>query len=388
MAKGLWQPPQLRSADEGLAERRATWLELFYDLVFVAAIAQLAHGLSGEIGLWGFVEFTFLFIPIWWCWVGATFYATRFDTDDLRDRLLTLLQMAIVAALAVNLHRGLDDRSADFALCYAAIRYILIIQYSIAGCYVRAARPLVSAFVRGFGTGAGLWMLSVFVPLPWRFVLWGLGMMVDLITPLIAGKNVARVPPDMSHIPERLGLFTIIVLGESVAGVVRGVAEQEWGVASALSALLGMSIAFSLWWLYFDTVDGSPLQSMKAGRMDIGLSWVYAHLPLSIGLTAMGVGVEHIVSTEAGVVLSDTERWLFCGSVALCLSILAFIHLITCSLGTTRRRKLLSAYRLGAAAFVLVLGVAGGALPSVVLVGSIAFICAMQVILDSLGKRK
>jgi low temperature requirement protein LtrA len=215
-----------------------------------------------------------LFVPVWWSWVGATFYATRFDTDDLGHRLLRLLQMVAISVLAVNVHHGLEESSAGFPLSYVTIRGILIVQYLLAGYHVKAARPLTNWYVRGFGIGAMLWLVSVFVPAPWRFGLWVLGLLADFITPLTAGKLVAQIPPSFTHVLERLGLFTIIVLDEAVIAVVKGVAQVEWGALSAIEAVLGMVIAFSLWWVYFDTVDGSPLRAMGVGRMDIGLTWL------------------------------------------------------------------------------------------------------------------
>ncbi|MBD2130439.1 low temperature requirement protein A [Microcoleus sp. ZQ-A2] len=387
MSKRLWEPPRLRVSAGNEEERRATWLELFFDLIFVVAIAELAHYLDGHVGLSGFLGFVALFVPIWWCWLGSTFYATRFDTDDLGHRLLTLLQISLVAALAVNVHHGLGESSTGFALSYAAFRTLLILQYLSAGYFVRAARPLINWYIRGFAISAFLWVVSVWVPLPWRFGLWLVGLIVDFATPLTAGRLVTQFPPSLSHIAERLGLFTIIVLGESVVAVVKGVAQKEWDVSSVVAALLGLSIAFSLWWIYFDSVDGSPLRSVKGGKIRIAMTWLYAHLPLAIGLAATGVGVDQIIASQAGV-LSNEARWLFCGAVALCLSVLALIHLITCTLGTTRQRKILSAYRLGAAIFVLMLAAAGSGLSSLVLVALVAFACVLQVVLDLLLPRK
>lgn len=103
-------------------QRHATWLELFYDLVFVVVISQLAHNLDLDFSLFGFIGFLALFVPVWWSWTGAAFYATRFDTDDLGHRFLTLLQMIGAAALAVNVSDGLGKDSAGFALSYAAFR--------------------------------------------------------------------------------------------------------------------------------------------------------------------------------------------------------------------------------------------------------------------------
>lgn len=386
MTKSLWQPPRLRTARENEEERRATWLELFYDLVFVAAIAEVAHNLHGHLSLTGFLGYVLLFVPIWWSWVGATFYATRFDTDDLGHRLLTLLQMVAIAVLAVNVHDGLGKSSDDFALSYVTVRAILILQYLIAGYYVVAARALTNWYIRGFSIAAAIWFVSVFVPVPWRFALWVLALIIDFSTPLTAGQLVAKIPPSFSHIPERVGLFTIIVLGEAVMSVVKGVAQLQWGIASALVALLGMSIAFSLWWIYFDSVDGSPLRAMQVGNMKIGLTWLYSHLPLALGIAATGVGVEYIVvSSKTEIILPSAERWLLCGSVAICLIFLAVIHFITCTLGTTQRRKILAAYRLGAAAFILILAIAGVNLSPLVLMALVALACAVQVVLALLG---
>ena len=96
MKTGLWQPPRLRIDEENEEERKATWLELFYDLIFVVAIAELSHSLSKDVSVHGFISFVALFIVVWWCWLGATFYATLFDTDDIRDRLLTFLLMMML----------------------------------------------------------------------------------------------------------------------------------------------------------------------------------------------------------------------------------------------------------------------------------------------------
>ncbi len=156
MARSLWQSPRLRISEENETGRSATWLELFYDLIFVVAIAELGHNLSGNISLSGFLGFVALFVPIWWCWVGATFYATRFDTDDVGHRLLMLLQMAIVATLAVNVHHALGETSIWFALSYAAARSILVIQYLIARYYVPVAR--------GLTTWYAMWALSMLSP--------------------------------------------------------------------------------------------------------------------------------------------------------------------------------------------------------------------------------
>ena len=381
MTRAIFQPPKLRREECEEGERSATWLELFFDLIFVVAIAQLAHNFHEDFSLFGFAKLGILFVPVWWCWIGATFYDTRFDNDGLVDRLITLVQMAIAASLAANIHHGLSSSSMGFALSYMAFRGILVCQYLHAGYHVPEARPLTTWFAVGFSLSLLFWLASVFVPIPWRFMLWGLGLVIDFGTPLTAGNRVVRVPPDMAHTTERIGLFTIIVLGESIVAVVGGVSEIDWTPNSIAIALLGLSIAFSFWWMYFDTVDESPLHAMRQGKMRIALTWLYSHLPLAVGLTATGVGVEkmiHGLSNDAAM----GEKVLFCLAVALCLTILSNLHWTSCELGQTKCKKILTYYRLAAAAFVLILTFACSFLSSLVVITLVAFACTIQIVLD------
>lgn len=381
MTKAIFQPPRLRREELEEGERRATWLELFFDLVFVVAIAQLAHDLHENYSIAGLVSFAALFIPVWWCWIGATFYDTRFDNDGLVDRLITLVEMAIVAIMAANIHHALDSSAIGFALSYIAFRSVLICQYLHAGYHVPEARGLTNWYSLGFSSSIVLWLISLFIPTPWRFLCWGIGLAIDFATPLTAGKKVAKVPPDLSHTTERIGLFTIIVLGESIVAVVGGVSGIEWNFSSIIVALLGLSITFSFWWMYFDTIDNSPLYAMKQGKMNIALTWLYSHLPLTIGLTATGVGVEKMIHGLAHDPV-NMEKTLFCLSVALCLLILAGIHWTSCDIGQTKCTRILTFYRLGAAAFIIVLATSTNLLSSLTIIMLVAFACIIQIVFD------
>ncbi|MEM8832119.1 MAG: low temperature requirement protein A [Cyanobacteria bacterium P01_G01_bin.19] len=381
MTRAIFQPPKLRREECEEGERSATWLELFFDLIFVVAIAQLAHIFQEDFTFIGLAKLAILFVPVWWCWIGATFYDTRFDNDGLVDRLITLLQMAIAATMAANIHHGLDTSSAGFALSYIAFRGVLTCQYMHAGYHVPEARLLTNWFAVGFSASITVWLTSLFVPLPWRFLLWGLGLIIDFATPLTAGARVAKVPPDMAHATERIGLFTIIVLGESIVAVVGGVSGREWTPVAIAIALLGLSIAFSFWWMYFDSVDESPLSAIRRGKMNIALTWLYSHLPLAIGLTATGVGVEKMIHglTQDSI---RSEKILFCLAVALCLTILSNLHWTSCELGQTKCKRVLTYYRLGAAAFVLSLVLVCNVLSSLTIISLIAIACTVQIALD------
>ena len=328
-------------------ERHATWLELFYDLVFVVTISQLSHYLLHDVSLSNFFGFLFLFIPVWWSWIGTTFFATRFYSDDLGHRLLLLLQMGGAGAMAVNISGAFNNNFSGFALSYAFMRLILVIEYVRVFRTIKSsesANPLVKRYIIGFSIAAIIWLISAFVPLTEiRFALWIIGLIIDFATPISTSKLTSKFAPHISHLPERMGLFTLIVLGESIVGIVNGMTEQIWDVYSVIEASLGLCISFSLWWLYFDSTGRLPIQILREkGRISLYLIWLYTHFPLVVAITAVGVGIRRLVSSEQHSVLSNSDLWLICGSVAISLISQSVLHLISIDKDThdfTRRKK-------------------------------------------------
>ena len=128
------------------AHRKVSWLELFYDLVYVATVVQLGNKLSEDVSLEGVLGFVVLFIPIWWVWMGTTFYANRFVADDLTHQLLVFAQIFVVSALAIHVFDGLGETSAGFAVAYAAARGLLVLMYLRAAHFVEVARPLARRY--------------------------------------------------------------------------------------------------------------------------------------------------------------------------------------------------------------------------------------------------
>ncbi len=373
--------------------RHATWLELFYDLVFVVVIFQLAHNLEEDFSLYGFLGFLALFVPVWWSWTGAAFYATRFDTDDLGHRILILLQMVGAAALAVNVSDALGNDSAGFALSYAAIRIILVLEYVRTGISksFSSATPLIRRYSIGFLCAAIVWIISAFIPPPFRFVLWAIGLVIDFATPITAGRLHSQFAPHVSHLPERMGLFIIIVLGESVLEVVAGV--QKWGELDiySMSILgLGLSIPFSLWWLYFDNVDGAPIRALREkGRIGIYSLWLIGHFPLVVAITSVGVGLGYITSKANGLALSYFEQWLVCGSVAMSLGAQGVLHLssayyylYTGSTQDYRASIRWATYRIISAGMILLIPILRIPLSPFLVVCILAAICIAQIVID------
>ena len=349
--------------------RKVTWLELFFDLVFVAAVSQVGAPLGVDFSLAGLGRFAFLFVLIFWAWLGHASYATRFDHDDAVHRALTFVQMFMAAVMAVNAKDALGSRdSAGFAAAYGVMRLVLVAQY-LRVRHVESSRRLTAAFARGFGVAAVLWLASAVVPLPYRFWIWAVALAVDLSTPLLAGRHTLHALPHAHHLPERFGLFTIILLGDAMAGVMRGMESQEsWPLDAFLSAVLGMLLVFLLWWLYFDVARGADERQVLTEADVMRLhAWSYGHVPLFVGIAVAGVGIHHTIAVAAAGHLPAVESWILCGAVALSTSALAWI--------APRRRApvlIVSALTLG-------LGASGPLVPCSAVIGFIVVTLLLQV---------
>jgi low temperature requirement protein LtrA len=368
-------PPRLRTVEEGFEERHATWLELFFDLVFVVAVAELGQNLTNDPTLHGFLVYVGLFIPVIWAWAGFTFYANRFDTDDLTYRLLILLAMFAVAALATNTPNAIEEGGRAFAASYVFVRLVLLALYARAIRYVPEARPLSVLYFRAFSVGTVIWLISIVVPPPGRYWLWALALVGELAVPFLAwGRLPGAAAIDPRHLPERFGLFTIIVLGESVLSVVLGVADTTWEVDSGFAAAGGFLVAAALWWIYFDFLDESVVRRGKFS----GLAFTYAHFPVLIGIATVGVGVKLEILAAAGDQRYEDTGWILCAGVAVCMIGLAAIHLATPPMLFDAD----VAMRLSTAALALVLLAFSSWLPPLAVVWTLAGLLVAQVVAE------
>jgi low temperature requirement protein LtrA len=368
------EPPRLRTLETD-EERRATWLELFLDLVFVAAIAQVASILSTDPTAAGFGRFLVLFLPIGWAWAGFTFYATRFDTDDLVYRCLTLLGMFAVAGLASTVPDALNGGQNAFVVAYVSVRLILIALYVRVYRDLEVARPVARWFIFMFGLAVCDWLISLAVPVPWKYVFWGLALALEHAAPIRAWRLLRGMPVDPKHIPERFGLLIIIVLGESVIGVVLGTAHVDWTVLSGAVAFAGFIAAAAIWWLYFDFLDAA---SVVTRNVRSGITFVYAHYFVAAGIAALGVGVKLAIFSVGPGPAYDDIGWIAAAGTALCMSGLAAIQLATPP-GLLDSDVVL---RLVTAALACVLVLASSLLSPVVVLWLLAAVLVAQVVFE------
>ena len=362
--------PRLRLREETSGSRHASWLELLFDLVFVVAIAELAKRLHDDPTWSGALTFAALAVPVIWSWMNITFYADQFDTDDLPFRLAVFATMLAVLVLA----GGLDDAATAFVLAYVAIKAVLVFLYGRAGLAEDDpdARNFCLACVLAYGVSALLWLVSLALPEDVRPVLWAIGVAIEIGTPAIGPAVFARMGVHLNHIPERFGLFTIIVIGESVVVVALGV--EEWRTATALAAAAGLGVVCAIWWLYFDPQEEIRLRP----TIRPNLVYIYGHIPLLAALNAAAVGVEFAVEHAGPEPLPLEERLVM--GLGLAVALLALTALQHATLDGFGARAV--ARRVAGTAAVLVAALV--AVPSVV---SLVAIVAVLAVLAAAERR-
>ena len=298
--------------------RRPSWTDLFFDLVFAAAIAQLSAPLANDYSLYGIARFEFLLALVFLAWFGYTSFSTQFGVDDIVERVLIVAQVFLVAVMAANATDALSSRdAAGFGAAYGGVRAILAVQY------VRVVRsPNAEPFVRrrivGLLVSAVLWAVSALFFVPERYIGWMFAMLVDVGNSWPASRTTTASPPGATHFPERFGLLTIILLGEFVASVMRGIESQMgWSFLAASAAVLSLGLGFAIWSCYSDGAMGWETRHVRSYRDVVRLrGWIALHFALFLGIGVLGVGLRRAIALPPGGHFNAAEQWIICSATA------------------------------------------------------------------------
>jgi len=331
---------RMRARDPHEAHRATTPLELLFDLTFVVAVAaavpELARAIVDGHPVEGLIGYLFVFFGIWWAWMNFTWFASAFDCDDALYRMLTMVQMAGVLVLAAGVAPAFE--TGDFTIAvlgYVVMRVALVSQWLRVARSVPEYRDTALRFAIPIAAVQLLWIVRLGLPAPISIVAFVAGVVVELLIPIWAERR-NMTPWHPHHIAERYGLFTIIVLGESILAATAAIlaARSEAGTSLDLIviALSGLVLIFACWWLYFLESDAPRLDA----RRDLGFIWGYGHYAVFASLAAIGAGIE--VTVEA-VTHEITASPLLIGySVAVPLAIfLAVRYALYVRIGGSRQ---------------------------------------------------
>lgn len=283
----FWQPP--RAHGEIIEHREVSFLELFYDLVYVVVISQAAHRFSSDVTWGGAARFATVFGLIWLAWINGAVYHDLHGRAEGRTRTYVFLQMGILALLAVFTGGATGEEGPAFALVYSAYLFLLgWLWYSVRRRDEPGFRPVTTPYIAGVVASALIVAGSALLSDGARVATWGL-----VVACWVAGlafldwRNGADRDTSISasdSMVERFDLFTIIVLGEVVVGVVNGIAEAGRTPIAVITGMLGLGIGFAYWWSYFDLVGSRRVASARGSLS----RWVLGHLPVTLTIAATG----------------------------------------------------------------------------------------------------
>lgn len=297
-----------RSRDE--RHRTSTPLELFFDLCFVVAVAQaggqLAHALAAGHVAQALPHYFFVFFGVWWAWMNFTWFASAYDTDDIPYRLATFVQITGALIFAAGVPRLFEGHFAVGVLGYVVMRAAMVTQWlRVARGCEGIQRTMALRYAVGVSFAQVCWVVLLFLPHGVQTWLQLLFVAVELVVPTLAERSY-QTSWHAGHIAERYGLFTLIVLGETVAAATVAVQSglNDHGGPGRLLPIAagGLLVCFSAWWIYFARPVEEYLRSNRQGFL-----WGYGHYLVFLSAAAIGAGLEVAVEQATGAAEISAE---------------------------------------------------------------------------------
>ncbi|MDF6017639.1 low temperature requirement protein A [Streptomyces sp. JH34] len=301
-AADAWHRPMVaRLSSE--KHRPATALELFFDLCFVAAVAQASGAFEHELAegriAHGVLGYAMVFFAIWWAWMNFTWFASAYDTDDVPYRLLTLVQIAGALVLAAGAAEALEHE--DFTVItwgYVVMRLAMVTQWLRAARSDSEHRRCCVRYAVGILIVQAGWVARLALPDDWGLPLFAVLVVAELAVPVWA-ESAGNTTWHPHHIAERYGLFTLIVLGETITAAtvaVRTALDDETALGDIATLVVGgLLTVFALWWLYFAQNAPRRLTNLRSAIL-----WGYGHYAVFASAAAVGAGLALGVAHTTG----------------------------------------------------------------------------------------
>lgn len=266
-------------------DRQATWLELFFDLVFVAVIGVISHSLShtehNHILVEELFSFFLIFVPLWWVWASYTLYLNRYDQTSLWQKYITLVLMGLVIAQMYFTKDALNNYFAYFLFFYIFMRLLISLAYVFSAYCFELKKKYALQMSRIILLGALISGLSFFAEGRFRILILYLGIIVDIVLQVRLKEEISKFSVHIKHLTERIGLLALIILGESIITIVNSFSSiQYYSISGVVDAVIGFILIAQIWWIFF----GSLHRLEKAKNLKSGYVLILSHLPFYIGL--------------------------------------------------------------------------------------------------------
>lgn len=295
MARDVLRPTDSPRAD------RVTYVELFFDLLFVLALTQLSAYLYENQTPLGAFEGAIMVCALWWAWVSTTWVTNWLDPVKLPVRGAVIALAFVALVMSVSIAEAFGDRAWAFAIAYVVLQVgrTAFIVWAAARHDRRVARDF-SRILCWTVAGGALWIVGALLPLEWQLPLWAAALALELLGTVLGfpvpgwGKVQLR-SWDLSgpHIAERTSLFVLIALGEGLLVTGFAFVDKESSAASIAAMSTAFVTAAAAWWIYFDHGERVGAEAIEASEEPARLArtaYTWVHLPIIAGIVLMSVG--------------------------------------------------------------------------------------------------
>jgi low temperature requirement protein LtrA len=302
-------------------EERVTPLELFFDLVFVLALTQCTALMSHHPDWSGLAQGLLVLGVMWWSWVGYAWLTSVVDPEEGAVRIVIFAAMAALLVASLCVPESFGDLALTFAIAYGFVRVAHIALFTLASRDDPGLRKSVVGLAVSTAIGVGLLACASALDGFAQGALWMLAILLDMGAPYLFGAEGWKLVP--GHFAERHGLIIIIALGESIVAIGAG---SEAGVTAGVitAAVLGVALAATMWWTYFDIVAivaGRRLASTAPGREQNEMardSYSYLHFLMVAGIVLVALGMKKTLA-HVSEPLETVPAFALLGGLALYL---------------------------------------------------------------------
>jgi low temperature requirement protein LtrA len=298
----------LRSRD---SHARVTFVELFFDLVFVFAVTQLSHTLLEHLTLSGALQTLFLLLAVWWVWMYTCWFTNWIDPDKPAVRMLLFTLMLAGLLLSAAIPNAYGHEGLLFALAYAFIQVTRSVFMVVA---TRGHDPVnhlnFQRITSWLAISAVFWIAGGIAEGFDRVAAWVVALSLEIggpflgyFVPGLGRSNTTDWKVDGAHMAERCALFVMIALGESILVTGATAASLPATTAATCAFLVAFSGSVAMWWIYFNI--GAERGSREiSGSADPGryarAVYTYFHIPIVAGIVVSAVADEITIAHPAG----------------------------------------------------------------------------------------
>ncbi|MHA2503662.1 MAG: low temperature requirement protein A [Candidatus Kariarchaeaceae archaeon] len=314
-------------------DQPAHFSELFFDIIFVFSIVQTVELLHGHFDLLTVYKAAIIFWIVWWLWTQFTWGVNGVDTRDDMPKLIIMLVTGISFFMATAIPNAFGEKGIVFALAYALARVVgLLMVLNVSGHYPVEAQKSVKQFSFLSFVSTAIVIVGGIVPVPWRYVLWGLVIVFDVVTTFIAGGDQWLVFPE--HFTERHGLFMIIALGETLIINAAGLTASIDDINFLAIAIAAVGVTLGLWWNYFGHAKDKMTEVMEeAGPARDGMmardAYSLLHFPIFFGVIAYASALEDVVHHPFDALNGEIRMAFAVGSILFLSGIAVVIYRLT-----------------------------------------------------------